>query len=159
SDAPRGKVDAVEHRSHGPGSGRVLDRAIRIRSGRQKSSATGDEAHAAPVEEVEQRHRPAIADRCSALCTRRTEAGVDRACRSNGTGERTRPVELHPEPGAQYDVDLAETGAHVESADRQRGGRAPGSGNASVAGPGGAVVTGGRDDESVEACCARGGER
>src|SRR5207249_10269943 len=58
---------------------------------------------------------------------------------------------------AQHDVDLAEARAHVESTHRQRGWRPTGSGNASVAGTGGAVVAGRRDDESVEPRCTCGG--
>ena len=69
------------------------------------------------------------------------------------------PIELDVQAGAEHDADLAEVAAQVDRADRQRRGRAAGTGDAAVARACRAVVARRRDDERVEPCGTGGRTR
>ena len=95
---------------------------------------------------VEARERRALVHEARA----RRASDVIEPPRRQHAGQRQRPVEHDVQPAAKRHVDVLGLGARVGRADGQRSGRAAGAGDASERRAGGAVVSGGDDDERVE---------
>ena len=141
----------VAEEDDGPRAGlRRLGRGVPgIGSGRDERGLTRDEAEPVLVEELaELRGRTllerGLAQRRCAEPERKPLLGGDRS------GERSLPVEQDPEPGSQHEMHRGRGVTKVRGADRERGPRPAGPGDAAVAGPREAVVAGRGDDERVE---------
>src|SRR5439155_9535009 len=133
----RGQIGPVDDNRARSGLHRALDRRARVASGADQRGAAGDEAEAVAVEEI---------GRVGARSARARELERDRMLRDDRARERKPPVEEQLQTAADSDWDLLRVRAQVDRADRERGRGPTGARDASVAGTGRAVVSGGRDD-------------
>ena len=136
----------VDEHGEGACGGRLLHGLLGKRAARKERGPTSDRTRAVRVEEPG-----------DPLCRRgsRHRDDVGRHGPGRCPPERQRPLEQDPQPGPHLHAHGRHRGTRVRGGDRERLRSAAGAGDAPVARPRPAVVSGGDDDERVERGRAR----